>query len=283
MINKIEIKAPAKINIGLYVTEKRDDGFHNLETIFYPIKDLFDEVFIEKSESFSFTCSDSSLPTDENNLVVKAHRLMEIESKKKIPVKVHLEKKIPSGAGMGGGSSDAAAVMISLNDMFNLKVNYKRLLELALELGSDVPFFIKTFPSIGKGRGEILTPVELEINKYIAIVNPQIHISTKEAYSNVSPKKIGLNWNDIVQKLNTNPKELNSILINDFEEYAFKTYPKISELKNNMLEAGAEYALMTGSGSTVFGIFSDKKSAEEYLKTADENYVKFLSDPENQY
>lgn len=283
MINRIEIKAPAKINIGLYVTEKRNDGFHNIETIFYPIKDLFDKMVFEKNDKFEFICSDPQLPLDEENLVVKALRLLERKSKKTIPAKISLEKKIPSGAGMGGGSSDAAAVLISLNDMYNLGFSYPDLLEMSLELGSDVPFFIKTFPSIGKSRGEKLTPVDLELEKSIAIVNPGIHISTKEAYSNVQPKQTEISWNDMVTNLKENPASLNGILTNDFEKYAFETWPEIEKIKKDMLEAGAGYSLMTGSGSTVFGIFDEKSDAEKYLESVDEKFVRFLSDPENCY
>lgn len=283
MINKIEIKAPAKINIGLYITEKRADGFHNIETIFYPVKDLFDKIILEKNDKFEFICSDPSLPADDSNLAVKAVRLLEEKAKKTIPVKINLEKKIPYGAGLGGGSSDAAAVLISVNDMYNLGFNYPQLLEFGLELGSDVPFFVKTFPSVGKSRGEKLTPLDLQLEKFIVIVNPGIHISTKEAYSNVTPSPVEISWNQINEKLNNNPAGLKDVLKNDFEDYAFKTYPEIKKIKEDMYAAGAEYALMTGSGSTLFAIFNDKETAEKYLATTDDKFVTFLSDPEDQY
>jgi len=283
LINKIEIKAPAKINIGLYVTEKRNDGFHNIETIFYPVKDLFDTLVLEKNNKFEFVCSDPELPTDDSNLAVKSVKLLEEKTKKTIPVRINLEKRIPYGAGLGGGSSDAAAVLISVNDMYNLGFNYPQLLELGLILGSDVPFFIKTFPSIGKLRGEKLTPVDLNMKKYIAIVNPGIHISTKKAYSKIKPLPVNISWNEVVEKLNNNPAELKGVLENNFENYAFEAYPEIEKIKEDMYNAGAEYSLMTGSGSTLFGIFSNRTNAENYIESVDRLFITFLSDPEDQY
>ncbi|NMB80305.1 MAG: 4-(cytidine 5'-diphospho)-2-C-methyl-D-erythritol kinase, partial [Ignavibacteria bacterium] len=180
----IEIKAPAKINIGLHILNKRDDGYHNIHTLFYPICDLYDQLKFTLADEFEFTCNDASIPNDENNLVVKAKLLLENHINKKLNVKIDLEKNIPSQAGLGGGSSDAAATLISLNEMFNLNLNYEKLNSMALSLGSDVPFFIKAKPAIGKSRGEILEYIDLEINEYIVIVKSEINISTKEDFNN---------------------------------------------------------------------------------------------------
>ena len=193
----IEIKAPAKINIGLNIVEKRKDGYHNLETFFYPICDLFDVLTFEQSDDFSFNCDVDELNSLEDNLVVKAKTLLEDETNKKLNIKINLQKNIPIGAGLGGGSSDAAATLISLNEMFTLNIPYDRLLELALQLGSDVPFFLKAKPAIGKSRGEILAIKEFEIPKYILLVNPRIHISTKEAFANITPQPSNLDYEHV--------------------------------------------------------------------------------------
>jgi len=179
-MNYIEIKAPAKINIGLSILSERADGFHNLSTLFYPISDLFDVLIFEQANQFEFHCDSDMVPGDNSNLVVKAKNILEKITGKTLNVKIELQKNIPSQAGLGGGSSDAAAALISLNEMFKLNLNHAKLIDLALQLGSDVPFFIKSKPAIGSSRGEILDYVDIEIHEPILIVNPGINISTKE-------------------------------------------------------------------------------------------------------
>lgn len=196
----IEIKAPAKINIGLNILEKRKDDFHNLSTLFYPIVDLYDVLTFELSDKFVFTCNTDSIANDDSNLVVKAKNILENISGKKINVKIHLKKNIPSQAGLGGGSSDAAATLISLNEMFQLGLDYKKLIELALQLGSDVPFFIKSKPAIGTSRGEILEYIDLEITEPILIVYPRINISTNEAFQNIIPNNVNINFHSLIKK-----------------------------------------------------------------------------------
>lgn len=273
----IEIKAPAKINIGLKVLSKREDGFHNLSTLFYPINDLYDTLIFEKSNHFSFLCDVENIPKDDSNLIVKAKNILEIETNKKINVKIKLIKRIPTEAGLGGGSSDAATTLISLNEMFSLGLNYEKLITLSLKLGSDVPFFIKPKPSIGKSRGEILEPIELEIQEPILIVNPKIKVSTKEAFSEIQPFNSEIDYQSLISNGKIDYQLLKEKVTNDFEKNIFSHYPDIKNIKNIMLENGALFSLMTGTGSTVFGIFNNVEDAEKVVHLFPKNYFTFIS------
>ncbi|PKL81708.1 MAG: 4-(cytidine 5'-diphospho)-2-C-methyl-D-erythritol kinase [Ignavibacteriae bacterium HGW-Ignavibacteriae-3] len=275
----IEIKAPAKINIGLSVISKRPDGYHNLSTLFYPINDLFDLMTFELSESFSFSCSNSNLPQDEGNLVVKAKNLLENITGKKLSVKINLQKFIPSQAGLGGGSSDAAATLISLNELFLLGLNNEKLNTLALELGSDVPFFIRALPAVGSSRGEILDMIDLEIENPILIVNPGINISTHDAFHNIKPKNSILNYSHIIRDGRLDFDFMRNNIGNDFEEYAFREYPEIAAIKNQLYNEGAVFSLMSGSGSSVYGIFENIELAEKTKNNFPKNYFCYLSTP----
>jgi 4-diphosphocytidyl-2-C-methyl-D-erythritol kinase len=275
----IEIKAPAKINIGLNILSKRDDGFHNLSTLFYPIVDLYDVLTFELSDHFNFKCNTNIIPNDDSNLVVKAKNLLEKISGKKINVKINLEKNIPSQAGLGGGSSDAAATLISLNEMFQLRIDDKKLNELALQLGSDVSFFIKSKPAIGTYRGEILEYVDLEITEPILIVNPGINISTKEAFQNIYPNNSNTDFRSLIEKEKLNYDIARSEVKNDFEKFVFGKYPVIENIKLKLYQDGALLALLSGSGSSVYGIFPDLKSAEIAKQHHHKNHYCFLSNP----
>lgn len=272
----LEIKAPAKINIGLNVVSKRSDGFHNIETVFYPIFDLYDELFFEHHEDFLFTSNDSELET-QHNLIVRAKELLEKESDKVLNVKIHLEKNIPIGAGMGGGSSDAAAALISLNEMFSLGFTEDKLREFALRLGSDIPFFIKPRPSFACSRGEILQQMDIDINDPILLINPGIHISTKEAYQNIKPAAAEFDLKTLRKSDFSDSSFLINNIKNDFEEYAFNTYPEIEQIKESMYKHGAKFSIMTGSGSTVFGIFPSLMEAEAAASSLNKSYFKFIS------
>ncbi|MEK6552830.1 MAG: 4-(cytidine 5'-diphospho)-2-C-methyl-D-erythritol kinase [Bacteroidota bacterium] len=275
----IEIKAPAKINIGLNILEKRKDDFHNLSTLFYPIVDLYDVLTFELSDKFNFTCNTNIVPNDDSNLVVKAKNLLENISGKKINVKINLEKYIPSQAGLGGGSSDAAATLISLNEMFQLGLDYKRLNELALQLGSDVPFFIKSKPAIGTSRGEILEYVDFKISEPILIINSGINISTKEAFQNISVNNLNFDFLSLFEKEKLNYDLVRSRVKNDFEKFVFRKYPDIENIKLKLYQDGALFALMSGSGSSVYGIFPEISSAESAKQHYHKNYFCFLSNP----
>jgi len=275
----MEIKAPAKINIGLNILAKRKDGFHNLSTLFYPIVDLYDVLTFELSAQFNFKCNVNTVPNDNSNLVVKVKNLLENVSGKKINVKINLEKNIPSQAGLGGGSSDAAATLISLNEMFQLRFDNKKLNELALQLGSDVPFFIKSKSAIGTSRGEILELVDLEIIETILIINPGISISTKDAFHNITPNNSDTDFHSLIEKGKLNYDLVRQKVKNDFEKFVFGKYPEIENIKLKLYQMGALFASLSGSGSSVYGIFPDLNSAEAAKQHYHKNYFCFLSNP----
>lgn len=276
----LELKAPAKINIGLYVVEKRADGYHNIETIFYPVYDLYDKLYFKRSSFFSFDCNIKELNSLEENLAVKAVRLLEKKFEKKFDVEIFLKKNIPFGAGLGGGSSDASAVLLAINEMFKLNLSLDELKELALKLGSDCPFFIRPNPSIGRGRGEILEELkDFEINLPIALVFPPFKVSTKEAYENIKPRRNFIPIDELRNLEGKNLVEKFHLLDNDFEYFAFSKYPELKKIKEDFYRNGALFSLMSGSGSTIYGIFDtmDKaKSAIAYFESL--GYSAFLSE-----
>ncbi len=269
-------KSIAKINLGLLITEKRSDGFHNLETIFYPIHDLFDLMKFEKSTEYLFI-SNTDLKFDEDNLIYKAVKILENEVNEKLPVTIELEKKIPIGGGLGGGSSNAASTLMELNQLFHLQLSDSTLKKLALMLGSDVPYFLNSKPALAKGRGEILMPLDLRIKGIILIVNPNIHISTKEVFSKVKPQNRSILVSQLNDKDNFRCEKARNILINDFEQIVFEEYPEIEEIKRKMIEHEAKLAMMSGTGSTVFGVFETIEKALECSATFPGKYQKFVS------
>jgi len=276
-MRSIKTNAPAKINIGLNILSKRDDGFHNLKTFFYPIYDLYDSITFEKSDQFSFSSTDPSIKSSSSNLIVKALTIVEQIINKKLDVKIILEKKIPIGGGLGGGSSDAASTLLSINSLFDLNLTHEQLFEIALELGSDVPFFLVNKPAIGTSRGEVLEFIDLKISLPILIVNPGIHLSTKEAFLNIIPQELE---SDCYLKLLSKQLDFSTLrecFKNDFEQFVFAKHPEIGNIKENLYKSCAKYALMSGSGSTVFGIFDNLADAEMALKKINKNYFTFIS------
>ena len=271
---KIETKATAKLNIGLNIISKRADGYHNIETIFYPIN-LFDNILFEKSESDSFSCAHPALVHEGNNLIIKAKVILEEEFKTKFPLKIVLEKNIPIGAGMGGGSSDAASALHSINILYNLNLSKEQLNRFALRLGSDVPFFLDPRPSFASGRGEALNVLDFTIDFPILIVNPGIHISTKWAFDNIKPKNPDRHLNHIFQQ-EIDFAKLQGMIVNDFEGVVFNKYPEIAQIKTDMLSRGAIFSLLTGSGSTVFGIFENETKALEAESHFRQKYFTYL-------
>ncbi len=250
----------AKINLGLNVVNKRPDGYHDLETVFYPvnIKDGLTINVSDNSTAHDFPCSLSvnGLKIEGNtqdNLVVKAYNML----KKRFPslpdVNMILTKNIPSQAGMGGGSSDCAFTISMLNKMFNLNMSIAEMQQLAATLGADCAFFINPVPSYATGIGENLEPVDVDLSNYtLAIVKPPIAVSTKEAFSHVTPKRPAKCCRDIVmQPVETWKEEL----INDFEQSVMFSHPEIGKIKQKLYSLGAVYAAMSGSGSALFGIF----------------------------
>ena len=244
----------AKINIGLSITSRRADGFHNIETLMVPIK-LADALELTPADDGQSDFTFSGIPLDgdiESNLCVKAFRLM--QKRYKLPeTKIHLHKVIPVGAGLGGGSSDAAFTLKLLNRLYMLKICNAELKEIAAGLGSDCPFFIENTPSLATGRGEVLKNVKLDLKKFsIMLVKPEVSVSTVWAYSQVKPNGNGLIKNG---KIPSDPSHWNDLLTNDFEQPVFKAHPEIAAIKQNLLEMGADYAAMSGSGSAVYGLF----------------------------
>lgn len=260
-VESVRKEAHAKINLGLNIIAKRKDGFHDIETLFFPVK-LHDVITFTKSEVTEFISSAPRLTvTPEENLIMKALRLTEKIMRKQLSVKIHLEKFIPTGAGLGGGSSDAAATLMALDELFNLHIEKKVIEKMALHLGSDVPFFLNPVPSVGEGRGEVLTEVRLSLSScHLLLVNPGIHVPTGWAYSKVSPGKPVTSLTSLIGKQITHLAEITHWLKNDFEQPVFESHPEVKALKDVMSSSGALYTQMSGSGSSVFALF---ESADE--------------------
>lgn len=243
----------AKINIGLSITEKRGDGFHNLETIFLPVG-WCDALEFVVSEEVAFSSSGMVLSGDaESNLVMKAYRLMQNDFN--LPsLKIHLHKIIPFGAGLGGGSSDGAFMLSMLNKQFALGLSGTDLETYAARLGSDCPFFIRNTPVFASGRGEIMEPVELSLNNwFILIIKPPVEVPTAKAFQWIIPKKPEQSLKSLVKLPVERWKDS---IVNQFESSVFQLYPEIKEVKDKLYDMGAAYASMSGSGSCVFGLFS---------------------------
>ncbi len=257
---------PCKINLGLRVIRKRDDGYHDIETCFYPLP-FTDVLEVVPSDTFLFQQTGLALPgTPCENLCVKAYRLLK-DAFNLPEVAIYLHKVIPSGAGLGGGSSDAAWMLRMLHRMFNLSIEYEQLTALASQLGSDCPFFMYDMPMMGTGRGEALKPCALSLKGYyLVLLKPDIHVSTAEAYRLVRPCAPDV---PLEHHLKAKPEEWKVTLINDFEKPVISKYPVIGELKDALYQHGAVYASMTGSGSAVYGIFQKKPAVLQALL----NYV----------
>ncbi len=247
----------AKINLGLNILRKREDGFHEISSVFYPVK-WKDALEVVRSNELKFTSSGLPIPgAPENNLCLKAYLLLK-EAFDIPPVHIHLHKVLPMGGGLGGGSSDAAFTLRVLNELFSLNVDTSTLKSFAAQLGSDCAFFVENRPQLASGRGELLTPIELNLKGYkILLVFPAVGVSTPWAYSQIKPQVPDRSIVEILQGPLENWK---SRLVNDFELPIFKAHPELAEIKEAMYEFGAEYAAMSGSGSTLFGIFKSSQS-----------------------
>lgn len=249
----------AKINLGLNIVEKRPDGYHNLETIFYPVP-ITDALEIsrwnEDKSGKKYTFAQDGLQIageDENNLVVKAYKLLDDEFSLP-PIAIHLLKKIPFGAGLGGGSSDAAFMIKMLNDYFELHLDNMQMETYAAKLGADCAFFIQNKPTYAEGIGNIFSPINLSLKGYqIVLIKPNIFVSTREAFSMIKPTHPSHPLKEIINLPIENWREW---MKNDFEESVFPQYPAIARIKKQLYEDGAIYASMSGSGSSVYGIFA---------------------------
>ena len=275
-----------KINLGLHILNKREDGYHNLETVFYPVQlrdalevvrrddgrqmtdDTHHSPLTTHESSITFSSTGLTIAGDpETNLCIKAYRLLKEDFPALPPVQMHLHKAIPMGAGLGGGSADGAFALKLLDDKFQLGLSTQQLIDYALQLGSDCPFFILNKPCYATGRGEILESVELDLSAYhFAIVNPGIHVNTGWAFAQLNIN--GSARTDLKAIIQQPIETWKDQLINDFEEPVSKAHPEIGTIKQQLYDAGAVYASMTGSGSTVFGIFE-----KDPKLTFDEKYL----------
>ena len=263
------LHANCKINLGLDILRRREDGFHDLETVMIPVLGLYDVVEVERVEGSS-TFEQRGLVVDcdpESNLCMKALRLMQ-RLYGVGEAKITLDKRVPFGAGLGGGSSDATAVILALNELYELQLSEEELVAAAAMIGSDTAFFVRNTPQLCTGRGEVMEPIELPLQgKYLVVAKPEEGVSTKEAYAGVKPAMPQVRLADVLQ---SPIGEWRGVVKNDFEPHIFEAHPLIAELKQMMLDAGAIYASMSGSGSAVFGIFEEKPN----LEYANTNYLK---------
>ena len=264
-----------KINIGLRVVRKREDGYHDLETIFYPVYGLHDELQVDRSEDFSFIqdglvvdCS----PVD--NLIYKTYARMRERYPQIGNVKITFKKNIPFGAGLGGGSSDAAHMAIALNEIFSLGLTLEQLAQEVSPLGADCSFFVYNSPCYAEGIGDKLTPINLDLTGLrLLMIKPKCGVSTKEAYGGIVPKGCSDLFR-VIQDRN----ELFHVASNDFEDNVFSAHPELAEIKQRLLDAGAVYAAMSGSGSTIFGLFqSDSEgTTDTNLRLLDEEFASMV-------
>jgi 4-diphosphocytidyl-2-C-methyl-D-erythritol kinase len=270
-----------KINLGLNITGKRSDGYHDIDTVFFPVP-LRDALEIIKVPELSNnTFNESGAAADHppvsfrttgipisgdmaDNLCVKAYHLLKKDFPDIPPVLIHLHKVIPSGAGLGGGSSDGASTLCLLNELFQLGLSNEQLIEYAIRLGSDCPFFIINRPCSGKGRGEILTPLDFPVLKgyFVVLVNPGIHIDTRWAFGQINAKGLKSSPMPPAEVLKLPVPEWKEKLTNDFTTPVYKQYPEIRNIEEQLYQLGAEYAVMTGTGSTVYGVFKEKINTE---------------------
>lgn len=249
----ISIKACCKINIGLNVVSRREDGYHNLETIFYPVP-LYDDIRVTSADRDGIHLEGIALDGNpDDNLVLRAVRLLRDGGHDVPPVHISLRKNIPSGAGLGGGSSDAACVLKALNSHLGLGLGTGGMQRMLAGLGADCPFFVECKPVYAEGIGDVFSPVELDLGGWhLVLVKPDEHISTKEAYASVRPKPSS---SPLTEDVMLPVEEWKGRIANDFEASVFPSHPRVSDIRGRLYSMGASYACMSGSGSTVFGLF----------------------------
>jgi 4-diphosphocytidyl-2-C-methyl-D-erythritol kinase len=269
----VKIRAPAKVNLGLRVVGKRSDGYHLLDTIMVAVT-LFDEVTIKKRKAgntagaqLRVTCDHPQVPVGEKNLAYQAASLLLREAGVAEPVDIHIRKRIPVGAGLGGGSTDAAATLVGLNRLFNLRSSTSRLEKLASRLGADVPFFIRARPARARGIGDRLTPLKNVPPWWIVILYPGFAISTAWAYGNLRPNLTKSQPDTRLYTLLTGAPKFADLLGNDLETVTVKRHRRIKHMKDSLIETGALGAAMTGSGSAVFGVFGSREKANKAYQT----------------
>ncbi len=280
----VSLKAHAKINIGLRIIGKRSDGYHDIETVFHRVNP-YDEIIIEPSASVTLTCTDPTLPTDDRNLCVRATQLLKKYTIENRGAAITLKKNIPIGAGLGGGSSDAAATLLGLTKLWELNINEATLHTLALQLGSDVPYFLKEGTAHARGRGEILEYFHLPLPYWIIVVYPNIHISTTWAYSQLrenhqhGPLDPSVSLRDAVLAHMHDPQELAKFIFNDFEPVVLHQNETMRFCKISLYAAGAKFAQMSGSGSAFYGFFTDQATAFTAAESFSKKHKVFITPP----
>jgi 4-diphosphocytidyl-2-C-methyl-D-erythritol kinase len=273
------IKAPAKINFGLWIGQRQSNGYHLVSSIFLPVN-LFDTLTVELNDSgrIAFTCDDPSLPADSENLCWKAAELFLCETNSDAGVNITLEKIIPSGAGLGGGSSDAAAVLMAINRQLFGEMTDERLYNMSVKLGADVPFFLYRRPCSASGTGVLLNPVEFPHDPSVVLVVPDFKIGTKEAYdsfdhaNNISPE---INYAGLLSSM-CGLENARETVRNDFEPAIFSLYAELHTIRDSMYDLGAVYASMTGSGSVIYGFFDKPEEARDAKILFEKSYQTYL-------
>ncbi len=272
------VNSYAKINIGLHILNKREDNFHNIITIFQEI-DFCDQISIEKSDNFIFKSNVDWLD-NKNNTCVKAFEIVKQEFPHISNVKIFLKKNVPTNAGLGGGSSNGTAVIKTLNKLFSLGISTKKLFQLSKKISADSPFFIEGGTQFGEGIGDKLLRIKDVLNeRYILLVLPDVKINTKDAYKKCLLKdKTNIKFAEMLDELKNNNLS-SELFYNDFEGYVFKTHPEIGKIKLKILDLGAKYASLSGSGSTVFGIFSKKEDMLNAYQSFSPHFSTIITGP----
>ncbi len=274
------IRAYAKINLGLRILRKRPDGFHDLETVFRQINNYDEILFLPSGRDIVVETNDPRVPKDEDNLCIRAaHLLRDITGVDK-GVRIRLTKNIPVGAGLGGGSSNAAASLKALVKFWGLALRPHELMRIALNLGSDVPFFLKGGCALATGRGDVLEHFDLDLPYWILVVTPQLQVSTSWAYAHVTIEE---NSKDQLKNLVADfarwPSKFSDLVKNDFEPLVFAAHPEVAGIKKMLLQEGAVFALMSGSGSSVFGLFPDDETANMAALKFSKTHYTSLTEP----
>jgi 4-diphosphocytidyl-2-C-methyl-D-erythritol kinase len=258
----ITARAYAKINIGLRIVRRRLDGFRDIETIFHRV-DLHDDLAFEEAPALSLVCSDPSIPTDETNLCMKAATILRAHARSGAGARITLTKRIPAGAGLGGGSSDAAATLRGLARLWDVRVSEEELSAMALAIGSDVPYFLGEGSALGRGRGEILDFFQLDLPYWIVVATPRVHVSTAWAYAQtaIPVRPPGADLRSVVLVNLADARRYRELLQNDFEPLVLAAHREVAWAKQSLEASGAEFAQMSGSGSSVYGLFSSEQGA----------------------
>jgi 4-diphosphocytidyl-2-C-methyl-D-erythritol kinase len=259
-------RAYAKINIGLHIVRRRLDGYRDIETIFHRV-DLCDDLAFEAAPALSLVCSDPSIPTDETNLCMKAATMLRAYARIGAGARITLTKRIPAGAGLGGGSSDAAATLRGLARLWDVRIPERDLAAMALAIGSDVPYFLGEGSALGRGRGELLDFFRLDLPYWIVVATPRVHVSTAWAYAQtpIPVRPPGEDLRSVVLAHVADARSYRARLQNDFEPLVLAAHREVAAAKEALEGAGAEFAQMSGSGSSVYGLFASEQSARTAL------------------